>query len=474
MGIATKTEELATTCSKNEKVGIASKQSQKEQFGNQADQRESKDEAEGPNDDGDVKEVETSKVRVGVAVPEGFNEDDIMEFMEIFHEFDRDGGGSIDRNELNAMMRFLGYPVGPRTIFDIMQEFDTDGSGDLDVDEFTQFMLQIEASQRAKMVDLFSKFCVGTVDEEYLTPEGLVGVVQAMGFEVKPEAVLEVFKEFDFDGNGKVDLQEFFEFTKQYREFDKQRTREHAGFTIHEVAEFTEVFHEMDENNDGSLQFSEWFRLLEELGREPRTIEQQKKLVQRMTESDKDGNGTLSIKEFLFLLRRHLDEDEILQYEKEQDAARKLNFTEAEVVELREIFEKERGESSDGEFAMFGLRAVLRALGVAKMSNTEANELRVLFRSFAAPSEANEKGLQLYFCDFLLLMGKLYQEDFAGIRQCVVSVVETRDNERKRIEALVSQVKEEASLTPERNSSKQSKNSSKGRNSSRTSKNRGT
>lgn len=111
------------------------------------------------------------------------------------------------------------------------------------------------------------------------------------------------------------------------------------------------------------------------------------------------------------------------------------------------MFEKECAENTDAEFSMFGLRSVLRSLGVGKLSTTQLNELKVVFKDFAAPSEASDNGLQVYFPEFLLLMGELLKEDFAGLRACSVSVVEAREAERKRFEALVAQVKQEAETT---------------------------
>ena len=57
-----------------------------------------------------------------------------------FDEFDADKGGSVDTEEIKAMMLSLGMLVKPETIKQMMKEADTDKSGEIEFDEFFAVM----------------------------------------------------------------------------------------------------------------------------------------------------------------------------------------------------------------------------------------------------------------------------------------------------------------------------------------------
>jgi calmodulin len=81
--------------------------------------------------------------RVGKVTPETsesvvlkLSENQLEEFRECFNAFDKDGGGSIDSHELQALMRSLGQDPTKEELAKMVALADADGSGDIDFCEF--------------------------------------------------------------------------------------------------------------------------------------------------------------------------------------------------------------------------------------------------------------------------------------------------------------------------------------------------
>jgi len=63
-------------------------------------------------------------------------DDEKQAYKQVFDEFDRDGGGSIDVTELREAFWALGGEPSLQEVAAIMKEIDTDGNGTLDFNEF--------------------------------------------------------------------------------------------------------------------------------------------------------------------------------------------------------------------------------------------------------------------------------------------------------------------------------------------------
>jgi calmodulin len=62
------------------------------------------------------------------------------ELREAFKVFDRDGTGTISREELRAVMISLGESLTEKDIDEMLKEADTDGDGQIDFEEFKAIM----------------------------------------------------------------------------------------------------------------------------------------------------------------------------------------------------------------------------------------------------------------------------------------------------------------------------------------------
>lgn len=66
--------------------------------------------------------------------------EELGEFREIFNLVDRDGGGSISKEELGELMDTLGINASQEEIDLMINEIDTDNNGEIDFEEFVAVM----------------------------------------------------------------------------------------------------------------------------------------------------------------------------------------------------------------------------------------------------------------------------------------------------------------------------------------------
>mmetsp|Transcript_31777 Transcript_31777/g.74866 ORF Transcript_31777/g.74866 Transcript_31777/m.74866 type:complete len:163 (+) Transcript_31777:15-503(+) len=66
--------------------------------------------------------------------------DQVDHFKEAFQLFDVDGGGSIDVDELGALMRFLGHNLSEKELGDMVERWDTSGTDTINVEGFLNML----------------------------------------------------------------------------------------------------------------------------------------------------------------------------------------------------------------------------------------------------------------------------------------------------------------------------------------------
>lgn len=135
------------------------------------------------------------------------------EFREVFGLFDKDGDGTISTKELGTVMRTLGQNPTDAEIEIIIKEVDINGDGDIDFEEFCGLMVK-------KMKES--------------EPE---------------EELVEVFKIFDKDGNGRIDI---YDLATVFKELGERISEE----------DLKEMIDEHDLDGDKSFNFEEFVRMM--------------------------------------------------------------------------------------------------------------------------------------------------------------------------------------------------------------------
>ena len=133
------------------------------------------------------------------------------EYKEAFDMFDKNKTGTISANDISKIMKNFGYPITKKEVESIIEEIDTTGSGELDFEEFVTFM-----EKQTQIID-----------------------------ETDEDLVLNAFKSFDKDHDGKITNYEFRYILSQLGD----------AFTEEEC---DTLFKECDLNNDGILEYQDF------------------------------------------------------------------------------------------------------------------------------------------------------------------------------------------------------------------------
>ena len=76
-----------------------------------------------------------------------FSDDELSELQDAFELFDKDGDGSITREEMSQVMRGFGQSVDSEVLRPLFTEVDDNGDGSLQWDEFVSLIRHLDPSR---------------------------------------------------------------------------------------------------------------------------------------------------------------------------------------------------------------------------------------------------------------------------------------------------------------------------------------
>jgi len=105
------------------------------------------------------------------------------EFKEAFALFDKNGDGSISRDELKVVLDALGTNTTEENLDRLILEVDKDGNGEIDIEEFMLMMYrQVQGVQSNKESDVREAFLIFDTNKEGLiTTDTLTAVLSSLG-----------------------------------------------------------------------------------------------------------------------------------------------------------------------------------------------------------------------------------------------------------------------------------------------------
>ena len=86
-----------------------------------------------------------------------------------FKQFDRDGSGTIDVNELRRVMEYLGVSMNERQLTELVEQVDVDETGELEFDEFSRLLSMWKAAAKFKLFDNDSHGGMKSISKERLS-----------------------------------------------------------------------------------------------------------------------------------------------------------------------------------------------------------------------------------------------------------------------------------------------------------------
>jgi len=125
----------------------------------------------------------------------------------IFHEFDLNGDGFIQKNELKAVMVKMGQSPTEDELCAMFNAADQDQDGNIDFHEFLTIA-------RANPLSLSLKAVFEELDVDgdgHITRSELRTAFQRMGHTLTDQEIKAIYKHVDVNNDGKINFQEFCE-----------------------------------------------------------------------------------------------------------------------------------------------------------------------------------------------------------------------------------------------------------------------
>ncbi|CAM9156043.1 unnamed protein product [Chrysoparadoxa australica] len=137
--------------------------------------------------------------------------EEVAEFREIFHLVDRDGGGTITKEELGDLMDTLGIDATPEEIDLMINEIDEDSNGEIDFDEFVAVMSRkVNATYTADQVKGAFKVFEGAAPAGHIYVDNLIKALTTYGNKtLTATQAQELVSQLEPDVNGMVNYNEY-------------------------------------------------------------------------------------------------------------------------------------------------------------------------------------------------------------------------------------------------------------------------
>ncbi|XP_069607793.1 centrin-3 isoform X2 [Ranitomeya imitator] len=137
------------------------------------------------------------------------SEEQKQEIKDAFDLFDTDKDKAIDYHELKVAMRALGFDVKKADVLRILKDYDSEATGRISFEDFKEVVtdLILDRDPQEEMMKAFKLF--DDDDSGRISMRNLRRVARELGENMSDEELRAMIEEFDKDGDGEINLQEF-------------------------------------------------------------------------------------------------------------------------------------------------------------------------------------------------------------------------------------------------------------------------
>ncbi|KAI0526776.1 hypothetical protein KFK09_002367 [Dendrobium nobile] len=142
-------------------------------------------------------------------------EEEVSEFRDAFCLLDKEGdGGCITMEEMIAIMKSIGRSSPNIEFTDIINHIDFDFRGNFDLTELFNLTTEIveEINKEDELKEVFKVF--DRDQKGFISATELKNVLISLGEKLTDEEAEQMIKEADFDGDGKVNYDDFVQTMK--------------------------------------------------------------------------------------------------------------------------------------------------------------------------------------------------------------------------------------------------------------------
>ncbi|KAF5928665.1 calmodulin-A-like [Diceros bicornis minor] len=131
------------------------------------------------------------------------------EFKDAFSKFDKNGDGTINTQELGAVMQTLGHSLSEAELKELIAMVDTDGDGVISYQEFLVEMVRRMKAWGSEQ-DMRGVFNAFDLDGDgYISVDELKQATGKLGEQLSEEELDVMIREADVDQDGRVNYEEF-------------------------------------------------------------------------------------------------------------------------------------------------------------------------------------------------------------------------------------------------------------------------
>jgi len=353
---------------------------------------------------------------------EGLSRDEIIEIDGAFKRYDRDQSDSINAVEVGKVLRWMGYLTSWELQQKLVAEVDVDHSGQLDLFEIRKLVRKYREREIATMKKAFAEYDLNSSGS--IAKKNCLQALHRMGCKVEA-GDCKVDSDDDTDDYEYSDdeeepcslsIYEFIHIATRIRREARVSYRINAGYTEEEVANLTESFDKYDIDSSGSICNESLRTLLEDLfpdlAASAKMRPQLVKLMKEVYDGDTEQAG-LDFQEFLRLMRQFHDFQERDRLVREQDAIQATKFTLAEVEEFRSLFMGGTDDEVRTKLTLSDLQRMVEA--ICPLNHKHIADLREIFKQVCCEEADTETKMLGHFPEFLLIMRKLIDMNFANI-----------------------------------------------------------
>jgi len=344
---------------------------------------------------------------------EGFSAAEAADVEQAFKRYDKHNEGEISTLEVGKVLRWLGYTPAFEVQQQLVTRVDIDGSGMIDVQELRKMLRMLQSKEMDALVNAFKIRDVAR--KSWITLESCNLAMVAAGC-VDGKGLTPTFAAEERVKEGNEYLVSFDSFMRTAIRFRKQARRafrENCGFSDSEISEIRECFRSYDRDGSGDISSKELIRLIEDLFPSmAHSKEMRPKLAQLMQEVDADGSGSLDFQDFMRLMQQLQELQNQEKIAKEQRAVSETGFSQQEVQDFRELF-----LANDAGAGCISFQQLTKMLApFCPLGDKNTSELAQLVQTTTGKQKGAEGYDTLDFPDFISLMKRLMEIDFAGIR----------------------------------------------------------
>ncbi|CAG5114729.1 unnamed protein product [Candidula unifasciata] len=136
-------------------------------------------------------------------------EEQKQEIKEAFDLFDTDKDREIDYHELKVAMRALGFDVKKADVLKTLRDYDREGTGKISFDDFNEVMtdMMLDRDPQEEILKAFKLFDDDVTGK--ISLRNLRRVARELGENMTDEELRAMIDEFDRDGDGEINEEEF-------------------------------------------------------------------------------------------------------------------------------------------------------------------------------------------------------------------------------------------------------------------------